>query len=78
MFRRLPWAWPLALLTAWAAAAAPNPDTSPIVDEAGLFSPDAVRKATDIIREIERTDHQQLVIETQLSKHGILVIEAQH
>ena len=65
MFRRAPWAWVSVLVAGWlAAAGATRAEDPPIKDEAGLFSPGAVRQATEGIEEIRRTEHKDLVIET--------------
>ena len=65
MFGRAPWAWWPALVAGWlAVAGAAGAADSPVTDEAGLFSPTAVHKATEGIEEIRRTEHKDLVIET--------------
>jgi hypothetical protein len=64
MFRRAPWAWLPALVAGWLVAGAVRAGDLPIKDEAGLFSPSAVQKATEGIEEIRRTEHKDLVIET--------------
>jgi hypothetical protein len=65
MFRHAPWVWVLVLAACWlAAAGTARADDPPIKDEAGLFTAGAVRKATEGIQEIRRTEHKDLVIET--------------
>jgi hypothetical protein len=65
MFRRAPWAWVPTLVAGWlAATGAARAEDPPIKDEAGLFSPAAVRKATEAIGEIRQAEHKDLVIET--------------
>jgi hypothetical protein len=68
MFRCPPRVWLPALVAGWltvaAVAAADVPAGAPITDEAGLYSPGAVQKATQEIEGIERAEHKGLVIET--------------
>src|SRR5215471_17307010 len=35
-----------------------------VKDDAGIFSADAIRKANDIMREIERRHHKDMLVET--------------
>jgi hypothetical protein len=64
MFRRAPWAWLAALAAGCLAAGSACAEEPPVKDEAGLFSPAAIQKATEGIEEIRRTEHKDLVIET--------------
>jgi hypothetical protein len=64
MFRRAPWAVLPILAAGWLAAAAPAPAAPAVTDEAGFFTPEAVQKAEDGIKEIREAYHKDLVIET--------------